>query len=98
MTAKPAHLTPENAARFQDQDVVDVYHFRLPYTQEVFETLKALIIDSPRVALDVGTGTGDIARSIAPFVDRVDAVDWSQAMIAKGKKMPGGDNPKIHWI
>jgi predicted TPR repeat methyltransferase len=98
MTPKPAHLTPENAARFQDQDVVDVYHFRLPYPQEVFETLNHLVVDTPRVALDVGTGTGDIARSIVPFVGRVDAVDWSEAMIAKGKSLPGGSDPKINWI
>jgi ubiquinone/menaquinone biosynthesis C-methylase UbiE len=98
MTAKPGHLTSENAFRFQDQDVVDVYHFRLPYPQEVFEALNQIIIDTPRIVLDVGTGIGDIARSIAPLVDRVDAVDWSEAMISKGKSMPWGNDPKINWV
>lgn len=40
---KPAHLTREYAARFQNQRVVDLYHLRLPYPPEVFETLLGLI-------------------------------------------------------
>jgi predicted TPR repeat methyltransferase len=98
MIAKPKHLTPENAARFQDQGVVDVYHFRVPYPSETFDTLNQLLKGTKRIVLDIGTGTGEIARSIIPFVERVDAVDWSQAMIDKGKTMPGGRDPKINWI
>lgn len=96
---RPAHLTPENAANFKQQGVVDVYHLRLPHPPSVFETLAGLIPDSgPRTVLDVGAGDGSIARQLVPYVDRVDAVDFSQAMIATGKRAPGGDNPKLNWI
>src|SRR5579875_684138 len=98
MPSKPAHLTAENAARFRDQSVVDLYHLRLPYPPEVFDTLVELVTDEPRAVLDVGTGTGDLARRLVNQVDRVDAVDVSAAMIARGQTLPEGDNPRLHWI
>jgi ubiquinone/menaquinone biosynthesis C-methylase UbiE len=48
--------------------------------------------------LDVGTGLGDVARRLAPYVARVDAVDWSAGMIALGQQLPGGDDARIRWI
>jgi SAM-dependent methyltransferase len=98
MDARPAQLTPENAARFQDRTVVDRYHLRLPYPPEIFDVLVGLIDDAPRDVLDAGAGTGEIARVLADRVDRVDAVDLSGPMIAKGKTMPGGDHPRLRWI
>ena len=50
------------------------------------------------MVLDVGCGTGDVARPLAQLVDRVDGVDFSSAMLAKGRVLPGGDNPKLNWI
>jgi SAM-dependent methyltransferase len=95
---RPAHLTPENAARFTDPSVVAAYHLRLPYPPEVFEVLHGLIVDTPRAVLDAGTGTGDLARPLAPRVEWVDGVDVSAAMIARGKALPGGDHPHLRWI
>jgi ubiquinone/menaquinone biosynthesis C-methylase UbiE len=95
---KPAHLTAENASRFQDQSVVELYDLRRPYPVEIFDALIGLIRDVPRTVLDVGTGTGVLARSLVDRVDRVDAVDWSGPMIARGKTLPGGDHPRLHWI
>jgi trans-aconitate methyltransferase len=39
-----------------------------------------------------------IAREIVKAADRVDAVDVAARMIAVGKALPGGDDPKLHWI
>jgi SAM-dependent methyltransferase len=64
----------------------------------VIDTLAELVVDSPRAVLDVGTGTGELARRLADRVDRVDAVDVSPAMIAKGRTLPGGDQPNLRWI
>jgi 2-polyprenyl-3-methyl-5-hydroxy-6-metoxy-1,4-benzoquinol methylase len=96
--SKPAHLTDENAAAFQQQSVVNHYHLRLPYPDETFTFLADLIVDEPRAILDVGTGTGEIARAMVAQVARVDAVDLSPAMIIRGKTLPDGDNPKLNWI
>jgi SAM-dependent methyltransferase len=98
MYAKPKHLTPENAARFQQQSIVARYHLRPPYPPETFDILAALITDQPRAVLDVGTGIGDLARPLAERVERVDAVDVSAAMIETGRQAPGGDNSHLHWI
>jgi len=98
MTPKPAHLTAANASRFQDRSVVDLYHLRLSYPPEIFDILLDLITDEPRTVLDAGTGTGELTRRLAERVDRVDAVDVSAAMIARGQTLPGGDQPRLRWI
>ena len=98
MGQRPKHLTLENASRFKHHSVVGAYQFRLPYPPELFTQLVDLLKDKPLVVLDLGCGTGDIARGLAPLVDRVDALDMSEAMIAQGKISPGGDHPHIQWI
>ena len=98
MSAKPRQLTPENAARFQDQSLVNVYHHRLPYPQAVFDRLLTLLADLPSKVLDVGTGTGDIARGLVDKVERVDAIDISAAMIERGKLLRNGQHPNLNWI
>ena len=60
--------------------------------------LESLIQDEPRIVLDVGCGTGDVARPLAAFVERVDAVDQSAAMIDIGQARDGGDRPNIRWV
>jgi len=95
---RPEHLGLEFAARFRDQGVVDTYHFRPPYPEETFDILTSLITDEPRAALDVGCGSGDIARRLVERVERVDAVDFSRPMIEKGKGLPNGDHPHLRWI
>lgn len=48
--------------------------------------------------LDIGCGTGFIARRFAPLVDRLDAVDISAAMIEEARRLPGGDHPSLTWF
>jgi SAM-dependent methyltransferase len=98
MLPKPKHLAAAYGAWFQDPGIIAAYHHRPPYPPEVFTVLAGLLPESPRVVLDVGCGTGDIARPLAPLVDRLDAVDVSAGMIAKGRRLPGGDHPRLHWI
>jgi SAM-dependent methyltransferase len=98
MRPKPKGLSPEYATQFQDAAVVEAYQARPPYPDGVFEALVGLIGDRPRVALDLGCGTGDLARRLAPLVERVDAVDLSEGMIALGKTLAGGDAPNLRWI
>lgn len=95
---RPEQWGIEYAARFQNQNVVDNYHFRPPYPEETFDILVGLITDEARAALDVGSGSGNIARQLVERVERVDAVDFSLPMIEEGKTLPNGDNPRLHWI
>jgi trans-aconitate methyltransferase len=98
MLPKPAHLETRYAEQFQDQSIVNAYHHRAPYPAEVFNRLAGLIPQAPRIVLDIGCGTGDVARPLAKLVDRVDAVDFSEPMLEKGRGLPGGDNPNLNWI
>src|SRR5690348_10816627 len=99
MRPKPKHWQPEYGAWFQDAGIVAAYPNRPPYPPETFTILTGLLApDAPRTVLDVGCGTGDLARRLAPLVERVGAVDLSAGMIARGKRLPGGADPRIRWI
>ncbi|HEU5316718.1 MAG TPA: class I SAM-dependent methyltransferase, partial [Chloroflexota bacterium] len=88
---KPAHHASEYGTWFQDPLVVEVYDRRPPYPQAAIDHLLALTARAggsgpdTAVVLDLGAGTGDVARRLAPSVARVDAVDLSPGMIEKGK-------------
>lgn len=82
---------------FADAEVAGLYRYRAPYPREVFAILEELLVE-PRTVLDAGAGTGALARELAPHVARVDAVDPSEAMIAEGRTLLGGDDPRINWI
>jgi SAM-dependent methyltransferase len=95
---KPAVWSKDRAESFFDEDAVRAYRLRAPYPPEVFDILSGLITETPRAVLDAGCGSGAICRYLAPRVDRVDAVDPSAVMIAAGKLLSGGDDPRIKWI
>lgn len=82
---------------FLDAEVASAYRQRAPYPAETFDILKSLLV-GPRTVLDVGAGTGALARRMLSFADRVDAVDPSEAMIARGRQLPGGDDRRLRWI
>lgn len=98
MLPKPAHLGPAYAAQFSDMSVVEAYHLRPPYPSEASEVLGRLVVDQPRAVLDVGCGTGELARPLARLVSRVDALDPSAGMLAKGSLLFGGDASNLRWI
>lgn len=95
---KPKHLGPEYANQFKDRSMADAYVNYPPYSAEVFEVLDGLIHDEPRIVLDIGCGTGELARPLAPLVEHVDAVDQSAAMIEIGRSRDGGDRANIRWV
>jgi SAM-dependent methyltransferase len=95
---KPEHLGQEYAAQFRDESVAKAYIHRPTHPRETFDFLLTLMPGPARRVLDLGCGTGIIARELAPLVDHVDAVDFSTAMIAEGRQLPGGDHAKLSWI
>ena len=98
MKPKPGHLGLKYAEQCKDSSIVEVYHHRPPYADEAINKLIELVIDEPRIVLDVGCGTGDLARQIVSKVERVDAVDFSLPMIDKGKTLSEGDHQNLNWI
>lgn len=98
MVQKPKHLAPEYGKQFQDRSIVEAYNHRPPYPMEVFDVLAGLIHSEPKRVLDVGCGTGYIARHFVERVEEIDAVDFSRNMIEMAKALPNGDNPRLHWL
>jgi ubiquinone/menaquinone biosynthesis C-methylase UbiE len=95
---RPKHLGSDYASVFRDQSVAEAYRYRPPYPPEVFQILLE-IADRPNgTMLDVGTGRGDIARPMTQHMQQVDAVDFSEAMIAIGRRLPFGSAPNLRWI
>ena len=103
MEPKPKGLEGYGAW-FKDALVAEAYPNRPPYPEAAIRRLRELAErasvpgGTERTVLDVGCGTGDVARRLAPLVDRVDAVDFSGAMIAQGQRLPGGDHPHLRWM
>ncbi len=95
---KPKGLDERYARQFCDGSVVVAYAHRPPYPDEVFDILAGPIRDEPRRVLDIGCGRGACARRLIERADGIDAVDVSVGMIDAGKRLPGGDDPRLHWI
>jgi SAM-dependent methyltransferase len=95
---KPRGWGADYAAWFEEPSVVTRYHLRPGYPAAVFHVLAGLAAGSPRSVLDAGCGTGDLARGLAPLVDRVDAVDRSAGMLEQGRALPGGDAANLRWL
>jgi SAM-dependent methyltransferase len=98
MEPKPELYSSHYGAWFQDPLVVEAYPARPPYPSAVFQQLIELIRNAPANVLDVGCGPGDLARPLAPLVERVDAVDASAAMLDAGRGSAGGNAPNLRWI
>jgi len=64
----------------------------------VFDRLGRLLTATPRVVLDLGCGTGAMARRLTDIAERVDALDVSASMVEAGKRLPGGDDPRLRWM
>ena len=98
MQPKPELYSSHYAEWFKDSDVIAAYPSRPPYARTAIEFLSELATDHSRRVLDIGCGPGDIARPLAPLVDRVDAVDFSAGMIKAGGELPGGGTSNVRWI
>jgi SAM-dependent methyltransferase len=94
--------TDEQAARaagaaiFTEDDVVASYHARPPYAPALYAHLLRLTSGRAR-ALDLGCGTGKVARMLADHFDQVVALDPSEPMIAAGIAQDAGAHRNIRW-
>ena len=95
---RPKFLGEIYARAFLSPRVAQAYQHRPPYAAEVFNFLGRLLTTPPNRVLDLGCGTGFVARYLVPHVAQVDAVDVSEAMIARGVRLPNGDHPRLRWM
>lgn len=89
-------MEPDFAATFRHDGVAVAYRFRPPYPDSLLDQLIALGGPAGRV-LDLGAGDGSLARPLAIRGATVDAVEPAAAMVAAGRRLPGGDDPRLHW-
>ncbi len=88
-----------DAFEFADPDVADAYRHRPPYPADTFTALSELMPGPSRRMLDLGCGSGFIARPMAPLTDSVDAVDISAAMLDLGRqKTTAASHPNLRWL
>ena len=97
MRPKPELYESHYADWFKDPDVIAAYPSRPAYAHAAIEFLGELVTDHARRLLDIGCGTGDIARRLAPLVDHVEAVDFSAGMIETGRQLRGGAASNVRW-
>jgi SAM-dependent methyltransferase len=98
---KPKGWGERYGAVFREEAVAEHYGLRPPHPSETFDVLASLASQAPPgggAVLDAGCGPGDLARPLASRVARVDAVDVSEPMIARGRALPGGDASNLRWI
>ncbi len=73
---------------------------RPPYSRDLVKTLAAAVpLDGRGRLLDVGTGPGILAITLAPLVESVVAIDPDSDMLAEGRRLAaaaGADN--IEWL
>lgn len=98
MDPKPAHLAPGYGAQFEDEAIVAAYRHRPEYPAATFDVLERLLRGRPLRVLEVGSGTGQLTRPLAGFVDRIDAVEPSDSMRRAAAGLPRGRDPRIRWI
>lgn len=96
MEPKPVGWSSDYGAVFRDASIVDRYPLRPPYPAETIDVLSELAHGG--AVLEAGCGLGELGRALAPRVQRVDAVDVSTRMIARGRKLAGGDAANLRWI
>lgn len=98
MKEKPPGLAPRYGAQFKDPSIVRAYRTRPPYPEALLARVLAIAeVERPRV-LDLGCGTGEVARRLAPHASHVTAVDHSLPMIETARGLPGGAAPNLEWI
>lgn len=93
---RPAQLTAENAAAWQEPDAVRAYRLRAPYPGDLFPRLAAEA-GGGRV-LELGCGSGAVTRRLAPLVRSIHAIDVSPLMLEEARRLPGGEHEAIRWV
>jgi SAM-dependent methyltransferase len=76
----------------------DYDRFRLPYSDGLVELVRAeLALNGTGLLVDLGAGTGHVARALRPFFEHVVAVDPEPDMVEYGRRRTERDDDGIEW-
>ncbi len=98
MRPKPRGLERQYAEQFCDESVVAAYGARPPYPDALISLVLDLAGGARSHLLDLGCGTGELARRLAPHVRAITAIDHSARMIKQARALSGGDAANITWV
>lgn len=98
MRPKPAGLDLSYAAQFDDPAVVAAYITRPPYADDAVSLIVDLAGGANGHILDLGCGTGELARRASAEVRSITAIDRSPRMIAEARQRAGGDVQNVEWM
>lgn len=93
--SRPAGLSGPYPAQWSDPGMADAYAARPPYDPAAIDQLVQLARPGLPV-LDLGAGTGDLARPLADRGLQAVGLEPSAAMIAAGRQQPGGQ--RVQWL
>lgn len=82
---------------FEDREVARLYVHRPDYPKAVYDRLIELAPGRGRL-LDLGCGTGKIARHLAGTFEQVTGLDASGEMLEVARTLPGGQADNISWV
>lgn len=98
MDPKSRQWSDEHASAWQDADAARDHEARPAHPEEAVLWLVERLGGRGGRILDLGTGTGEWARRLAPHALQVDAVDVSPAMLALARSLPGGNRENLRWV
>jgi SAM-dependent methyltransferase len=72
---------------------------RLPYPDDLIEFVgTVLALEGKGLLVDLGAGTGQVARALRPFVERAVAVDSEPDMVEYGRARTERERDRIEWL
>lgn len=96
--AKPRGLERHHAEQFCDASIVEAYAARPPYPPAIDPLLIEIVGGVGARVLDLGCGTAELARRLAPRFQSLTAIDHAERMIARARTLPGGAATNIRWM
>ena len=95
--AKGAKMGETMKANF-GQTAKDYRKYRAGFPRSFFQTLKEKnLIEGSETVIDLGTGTGTVARGLASLGCEVTGIDPAEALLVQAKEIAEAEGLKIHW-
>src|SRR4051794_437475 len=94
----PPPPEPKFSSGLYEGTAADYDRFRLPYATGLIDLVRAeLALNGTGLLVDLGAGTGQVARALRPFFERVVAVDPEPDMVEYGRTLTEREDDGIEW-